>query len=336
MKLKWITNPVTIDKELITSEVESGKNIIVQFDDTIYTDEILSNLNTLALELDTNLEIRFYGHDKNTFDCATLLKVDNVKSLSINCLKKVKNLGELSKLKQLEKLIFGIEEFKETEILNSENLKSIRNLSIATKKTKNLNLEHLKGYEKLESLSISGPFKNIAFIGKVKQLTTLYLSSISGKVPLDFVNQLNNLKHLHISLGSRENIDEINGGNIETLKLLWIKNLNSLDNINRFKHLTYLQVENQAQITTIKFDSEMKSLTRLGIINCKVLTKLDGLKYLINLKMLVITRSLKLEFQSVINQELASSIEHFNFVTERKGLDKDIKEKIRSLGYKTT
>ena len=83
MKLKWITNPITIDKEFITTEVASGKNVIIQFDDTIYTDEILSDLNTLALELDTNLEIRFYGHDKNTFDCATLLKVDNVKSLSI-------------------------------------------------------------------------------------------------------------------------------------------------------------------------------------------------------------------------------------------------------------
>ncbi|WP_324027647.1 hypothetical protein QSV08_06770 [Maribacter sp. BPC-D8] len=336
MKLKWITNPVTIDKEFITTEVASGNNVIVQFDDTIYTDEILSDLNTLALELDTNLEIRFYGHDKNTFDCATLLKVDNVKSLSINCLKKVKNLGELSKLKQLEKFTFGIEEFKETEILNSENLKSIRDLSIATKKTKNLNLEYLKGYDKLVSLSVSGPFKNIAAIGEAKELTTLRLSSISGKVPLDFVNQLNNLKLLHISLGSRDNIDEINGGNIETLKLLWIKNLTSLDNIHRFKHLTYLQVENQAQITTITFNSEMKSLTRLGIINCKGLTTLDGLKNLTSLKMLVITRSLKLDFESVINQELSSSIEHFNFVTERKGLDKNIKEKIRSLGYKTT
>ena len=334
MKLKRITNPETIDKNFIESEVELGNNVIVQFDEITYTDEMLFDLNGLASELDNNLQIRFYGHSNKIFDCKTLLKVNNVKSLSINCFKKVKNLNRLSELKSLEKLIVGIDDFKEIEILNSDNLKSIVELSLGD--TKNLNLEYLKEYKKLNWLGISGQFKNLESIGKIENLETLYLSSISKKEPLDFVNQLKKLKNLHISLGSRENIDEINGEQLETLKLLWIKNLQSFNNISRFKNLKYLQVENQRNIETIKFDSEMKSLSRLGIINCKGLIKLEGLEHLKVLKTLVITRSLKLEFDNIINQKLSATVEHFNFITERKPLDKEIKEKIRSLGYRTT
>ncbi|QCX38640.1 hypothetical protein FF125_09425 [Aureibaculum algae] len=334
MKIKWVTNPETIDKHFIASEVELGNNVIVQFDDSTYTYEMLFDLNGLASELNNNLQIRFYGHSNKIFDCKTLLKVKNVKSLSINCFKKVKNLNQLSELERLEKLIIGIEDFKEIEILNSDNLKSIVELNLGD--TKNLNLEHLKGYKKLNWLGISGQFKNLESIGKIENLETLHLSSISKKEPLDFVNQLKKLKNLHISLGSRENIDEINGEQLETLKLLWIKNLQSLHNISRFENLKYLQVENQRNIETIEFDSEMKSLSRLGIINCKGLIKLKGLEHLKVLNTLVITRSLKLEFDNIINQKLSATLKHFNFVTERKPLDKEIKEKIRSLGYSTT
>ncbi|QWX82997.1 hypothetical protein H0I23_11050 [Cellulophaga sp. HaHaR_3_176] len=334
MKLKWITNPVSIDKSFIETEVTSGNNVIVQWDKTTYTDEMLSELNTLAGKLDNNLQIRFYGHSDKTFDCKTLLKVSNVKSLSINCLKKIKNLNQLSELKNLEKLIIGLDDFKDVELLKSDNLKSITELHLGD--TKNMNLEYLKDYNKLNSLGISGQFKNIDSIGEIENLETLTLSSIGHKESLSFVNQLKKLKHLHISLGSRENIDEINGEQLETLKLLWIKNLQSLNNLSRFKNLKYLQVENQRNITTLEFNSEMKSLSRLGVINCKGLEKLEGLEKLKALKTLVITRSLKLEFDSVINQKLAPTLEHFNFITERKAIDKGIKEKIRELGYKTT
>jgi len=75
MKFKWVTNPESIDKSFIETEVKSGNNVIVQFDNLTYNDEILSNLNTLAGQLDNNLQIRFYGHNKKALDCKTLLKV---------------------------------------------------------------------------------------------------------------------------------------------------------------------------------------------------------------------------------------------------------------------
>ncbi|WP_452227743.1 hypothetical protein [Lacinutrix sp. MEBiC02404] len=335
MMIKRLTNPENIDKSFIESEIESGNNVIIQFDEITYNDGILSDLNILAKKLDRNFEIRFYGHDKKTFDCKTLLKVNNVKNLSINCLKKVKNLNELSKLEHLEKLIIGIDDFKETEILNSDNFKSIQELNLATSKTKNLNLEYLKEYTNLTSLGISGNFKNTESIGQIENLGTLYLSGTNHKIKFDFVNQLKNLKELYLSFGSRENIDEIIGENLESLTILWIKNLNTL-NISRFKKLKYLQVENQAQIESIEFNSRMNSLSKLKIINCKGLLKMEGLKELNSLKTLIISRSLKLEYENIINQELPKSLEHFNFYTARKAFDTEIKDRIRSLGYKTT
>lgn len=336
MKIKTITNPEKIDKCFIETEIDLGNNVIVQFEEITYDDEMLSELNILAKKLDRNFQIRFYGHDKKTLDCKTLLKVDNVKNLSINCLKKVKNFKELTKLENLEKLIIGIDDFKEVEILNSKNFKTIVELNLASSKNNGLNLEHLKNFKNLTYLGVSGSFKNTDSIGELTSLKTLYLSSISSKISLEFVNHINSLKHLYITLGNRESIDEINGENLETLKLLWIRNLKSLNNISRFKNLKYLQVENQSQIKTIEFDKEMESLERLGIINCKGLNNLIGVNNLVSLKMLVITRSPKLEFENIVNQKLPSTIELFNFITERKKIDKEIKEKIRALGYKTT
>jgi len=336
MKTKWITNPENIDKPHILSEVNSGNFIIIQFDEIIYSDKTLSDLNDLARILNYNLQIRFYGHDKQTFDCVTLLKVNNVKNLSINCLKKVKNLNNLSKLEHLEKLIIGIDDFKETEILNSDNLKSLIELNLDKNNNKSFNLEYLKTFNKLKSLAISGNFKNTESIGKVENLETLYLGSISNKISLGFVNQLKKLTELHISFGSRENIDEIIGENLEVLTILWIKKLKSIDNLSRFKNLKSLEIKNQAQIKVVDFNDKMNYLEKLSINNCKNIDNLTGLKNLTSLKTLGILRSPKLSFDNIVDRNLPSTLEHFNFYSERKTYDKEIKERIRNLGYKTT
>jgi len=332
---KWITNPKKIDTSYIESEVNLGYFIIVQFDEINYNDKILQSLNELAGKLNSNFQIRFYGHDKQTLDCKTLLKINHVKNLSINCLKKVKNLTHLSKLSQLEKLIIGIDEFNETEVLNYDNLKNLVELNINTLKIKNLNLDYLKKYTKLKLLAISGNHKNIESIGTIESLETLNLSSIPHKISFEFVNKLKKLKHLHISFGSRDNIDELTIESLETLTILWVKNLNSLTNLSRFKNLKYFNIENQAKIESIEFNTKMKSLTKLGINNCKGMSKLD-LHNLVALKTLIISRSLKLNFENIINQKLPSTLKHINVYTGRKNLDKEIKNKIKQLGYTTT
>src|SRR5690606_21678973 len=137
---------------------------------------------------------RFYGHyeDNGYFDCQILEKLPDVKSLFVDCLYHAKNLAFLTKLKHLHTLSLGFFELKETEILNSENLKSLQKLLLSDTRTKALNLEYLREYQNLKYLICCSHTKNIGAIGELNNLEYLSLNSIS-KSPIGFVNNLKKL-----------------------------------------------------------------------------------------------------------------------------------------------
>lgn len=331
MKINWIKKPTKINKNEVKNKIESNEYFVIQFDENVYTDEILSEINSLASTLNENLEIRFYGHKKG-FDCKTLLKVDKLKNLTINCLEKVKNINALSQLNHLSKLNIGIELFKDTEILKFDNLKNLQELTLAD--TRNINLKHLEEFNNLKKLIISGQFKNIESISEIKTLETLYLGSINKNVSLEFVNKLNQLKVLNINFGSRENINEITNENIEELELFRIRGLNTFESINHFKKLKKFTIKDQAQVSEIIFD-ENQDLEFIVISNCKKLEKIEGIDKLNNLKIISLLRLPKISFDEFISLKLPKALEHINFYTESKK-DKEIKERIKELGYRTS
>src|SRR5260370_8368760 len=221
-----IQNPVTIDQQFIEQNLNDCKNVIVQFSEQLYNDKILDELNELCLRYDENFTVRFYGHYSKSFDCKTVDKMANGKSVGLDCLTKAIDVETITQLKHLKRLSLGIFELKETEILNAENLRNLDELIIAETKTKALNLEYLKKYKNLSYLIVSGHTKNIDAIGGLTELNFLSLKSIS-KAPITFINQLQKLKTLKIILGGRENIDEIKASEIEHLELIWIRGFNA-------------------------------------------------------------------------------------------------------------
>lgn len=333
MKINRIINPTELNIIEIKNKILTEENeIIIQFDEDVYSDEILSEINNLASSLNKNLVVRFYGHKKG-FDCKVLLKIDKVKNLSIDCLEKVRNSQALSKLKYLKVLRFGVETFKETEILKFDNLKKIEELNLYN--NYKLNLEYLKEYSNLKTLMLSGKFANINSVSSLNSLETLFLNSINKNIDFKFVNKLENLKKLHIGFGSRENINEITNQNIEDLTILRVRGLNTLSNVSHFRKLKKLEIRDQAQVLEIIFDVEMKDLKMLSINNCKKIQKIEGFDKLNNLKIIGLLRLPKIKFDYFISQKLPKTLEHINFYTETKQ-DKEIKEKIRELGYKTS
>jgi hypothetical protein len=326
-----INNPLTIDENLIEKELQAGKYVIIQFVDKSYDDHILEHLNDLCLKYDENFSIRFYGHYHKSFDCKTVLKIPNVKWLSVDCLMRADNISELSELKNLRKLNLGIYELRETEILDSVNFKNLIELSVTDTKTKAINLEYLKEYKNLEVLLVSGHSKNIDSIGELSKLKTLYLNSISKK-PVHFVNKLKNLKNLHFISGGRENINEIDENEIENLEVVWVRGFNNLDNISNFNKLKTLKIEDQIQLTKIDFDKELEDLYELNIFNCKKLSTLTGLKNLSALNTLVVSRT-RIDFDHFIQQELPQNLKHFRFYTTKVKIDAGIKKTLIEKGY---
>jgi protein phosphatase 1 regulatory subunit 7 len=327
---KRISNPEKIDRTLIHKDLKDGKSVIVQFSDKLYSDTILANLNELCLEYDDNFSIRFYGFHQNFFDCRTLLKLPNIKALWLDCLLDVNNLEVLTELKNLSRLSLGVFELKKTEIFQANNFQNLKELIIGETRTKALNLKYLESYKDLNHLIICGHTKNIDVIGKLKNLDYLGLNSIS-KVPLGFVNELKKLKSLHFLLGGRENLNEIEENEIETLNIIRVRAFRSFENISKFKKLKNLLIEDQIQLTELNFKNST-TLHDFKLINCKTFKLLTGLERLNGLNQLRISRT-DINFEEFIMQPLPKSLNILAFYTEKAKIDKEIRQRLLKLGY---
>ena len=114
-------------------------------------------------------------------------------------------------------------------MLNKEEVNNLNQLLQSTE-VDNVKLAFalLENYKDLNYLIICGHTKNIDVVGKLTELEYLGLNSIS-KVKLDFVNKLKRLKSLHFVLGGRENLDEIEENEIETLEIIRVRAFNSFN-----------------------------------------------------------------------------------------------------------
>ncbi|AKQ46310.1 hypothetical protein TH63_12850 [Rufibacter radiotolerans] len=324
-------NPERIDRNLIERELKEGKEVIVQYSEGLYNDKILSEINELCSVYDENFGVRFYGHYSGSFDCKVVGKIPNVKSLYLDCLIKADNLLVVTKLKNLKKLSLGVFELKEVDFFNADNLKNLNDLIITDTRTKALNLDYLKEYNNLTSLTICGHTKNIDAIGELSDLEYLGLNSIS-KVPLDFINRLRKLKTLNFVLGGRENINEIEENNIENLEIIRVRGFKSFTNISNFNSLKKLLIEDQIQLPELIFDKPFNGLEDLRLINCKTFNKLQGIRNLPSLKQLRIYRT-DIDFNSFIKQPFPKYLDILAFYTSKSKVDKEIKAILGELGY---
>jgi protein phosphatase 1 regulatory subunit 7 len=326
-----ITDPEIIDSTHIDKELRDGKHIIIQFSDTLYTHEILFQLNGLCEKYDESFGIRFYGHYLSSFNLQILQEIPNVKCLYVDCLTKAENILILRELQKLKKLSLGIYELNQTEILNTPNLKNLSELILGETKTKALNLIYLREYKNLKSLIIDGHTKNIEAVGELSNLQSLFLNSIK-KISIHFVNKLKNLKTLKLILGGRENILEIQDNEIENLEIVWVRGFNDISNISKFKKLKTLLIEDNIQLTKVHFDKDLDQLCDLKILNCKTFNSLSGLEHLPSLNQLRISQT-GLDFQNIINQKLPATLKTFAFYTTKKKVDEEIKEILQKKGY---
>jgi protein phosphatase 1 regulatory subunit 7 len=326
-----IDNPNQVDTILIERELGLGKEVIIQFSDVTYTSETLNDIDELCSKCDENLCIRFYGHYFKAFDCKILRNIPGVKCLYLDCLTSVKNLHVVTELANLEVLVIGIFELRETEFLGSENLRNLKGLTVGETKTKSFNLVHLEKIKNLTSLRISGHTKNIESIGELSDLDSLSLNAVK-QVPVGFINKLKKLRKLELLLGSRLNLNEIEKNKIEELDIVWVRGFNDLSCLSKFPKLNKLRVENQIQVAAIQFDMNSSNLSDLKIINCKRLEAISGLSNMHHLQSLVVSRT-GVDFDAFMKQELPNSLSHLGFYTGKSKVDKDIKLAILEKGY---
>lgn len=326
-----INNPETIDASFIEAELKSGKRVIIQFSDRIYTDKILNELNNLCSVFGDNFVIRFYGHYQSSFDCKTLSKLPNAKAIHLDCLLKADHLEFLTELKNISRLSLGVFELTDTEIFKSPNFLNLKELIIGETKTKGVNLKYLEDYKNLSFLIICGHTKNLDVVGNLVNLEYLGLNSIS-KVSLAFINRLKKLKSLNIILGGRDNINEIEENEIESLEITRVRGFNDFNCVSNFKKLKSLRIEDQIQLSELLFEKDIPTLKELRLINCKTLNTLTGLEKLTSLSVLRIYKT-DIPFEEFVKQSLPGSLNTLTFCTSKNKVDKEISDKLIKLGY---
>ncbi|WP_028595075.1 hypothetical protein [Paenibacillus assamensis] len=335
MRKRWkrkilINNPAALDRVRIKQDLLEGNQVLVQFSHPDFYGAILEEVDELCARLDENFGVRFYGHNSLSFDARTLLRIPHVKTLHLNSLIHAHNIESLAALEHLHSLHVGIHELENSDILGIDSLRSLRDLAIISDK-KLLNLQHVKEFSHLEHLHVGGKLKNLDVIGYLEKLNYLALHSIS-KLPIHFINRLKKLKHLRIILGGREHIQEIEENEIDHLEICRIRGFHDLSNITKFRALTSLTIEDQAQLRGINFDRGMETLEEMMILNCKGLSSLSGMERLPSLRKLRIFKT-AIDFDSFIGQKLPSALSELEFTTSKSKVDQEIQDSLYKLGF---
>ena len=142
------------------------------------------------------------------------------------------------------------------------------------------------------------------------------------------------LETLHILLGGRNDVNEIEISSIKELVIDLVIGFNDISGILKLKNLEKLRLSLLKQLKTIKIESPNASLKDLWISGCKDLKSIEGfdkLKALIELSLV----ETAIAFDDFLKLPLPKTLKVLYFCTFKERKDKEIRSVIKSLGYKT-
>lgn len=321
----------SIDEASIAAAVGRSEQIIIQYSKPGYSRQLLTLLDSLCRQHGDRIEIRFYGHDGEAFDCRTLNALPHVQRLAVNCLESVLHLEALFELPMLRHLSFGTNSDTAPDFLAHQNLTELRSLTLGESKKSPIDLSPLAGFSKLEWLNLVGHHRGIDALGKLSRLHWLTLSRIGKTVPFGFVSQLPVLQTLRVILGGRENFHEVTHPSLMHLQIIRVRGFESF-RPDDFPALQSLQIEDQIRLHSLRFSRQSDALRKLRLLNCKRLASLHGLETLSALEEVRIYDT-AIPFEELIHLGLPPALKVFAFYTAKTSLDGPIRQKLDALGY---
>ena len=327
-----IHNPTHADIVALEAALAAGEPIIVQYSDPLYTSDTLRELERLAAIYGALLQVRFYSHGAAGFDCAALRLMPSVRRLDLDCLARIENWRELANMEQLEQLSLGVFELEDGEILTLDCLRGLRDLSLRDTRNRIFDLGVLESFTRLETLGLAGHTRGIEVLGRLKHLHDLSLYMIPRGTSLASLSQTSSLRVLHLTLGGRESIAEVEIPHLEELHVIRVRGLRDVGALGRFPSLVRVLVEDQIQLEQIELSADNAALESVRVINCKSLRALPGLELLPRLTEVRIFRT-ALEASTLKRSRLSSSLRTVAFSTGKARADRSIRATIGELGY---
>ena len=326
-----INDPDTVNEDTLLSAIGAWGLPTIQFSKSGQSKALLKSINTLCKVFGKKLPIRFYAHYQNDFDASVLEHLPDVQWLLVDCLHEISNPEKLFELPKLKKLSFGVYNYHTQDFLNHLDIEKLEQLTIGETKKRNFDLSPLREGNQIRSLSVVGHDKNIDAIGEMEDLEALSLHSIGKKVRLDFVSSIAKLKTLKITLGGRENIDEIKHLLLRELEIIRIRGFDDLGDLSRFPHLRRLHIEDQIKILSISLQNP--DLNELKVLNCKSLNELNGLEALKKINHVRCYRT-SLDYESLSQLNWAQSLKVLALYSGNNKRDEALRRQLDSKGFK--
>ncbi len=300
-----ITDPVTVERDVVNAIVKSGRAPTIQFSKPGYTPELLRAVNRLCSEFEDGLEVRFFGHYHGQFDASVLTELQAARWVSVDCLTAISNEEHIGKLPLLNRLSFGVYKFDKPGFLATINVSNLRQLSLGETAKRNFDLTPLEGGRLLQTVFLEGHTRNVEVLSSLPRLQNLTLRAFPNRKDLKFLSDSVGLRSLTLVLGGRSSFGEFHHGSLEELILIRVRGLESIGSLARFPSLQTLHVEDQLQVQSINLAGA--PLRRFFLLNCKGLAAIDGIDSLSDLVHVRVSRT-KLDLEALANRDWPASM----------------------------
>lgn len=256
---------------------------------TLQTDKPIEPCNWPLLEkffsYRTDVSLRMYGFYGEQCDLSGVEHIPSLRHLYFDCLKTCEGYSAIAKLQNLETLSIGVENLTSFEFLLDVNNK-LSSLSLGPTRSSSLDVGVVSRFTDMTQLAVCGHKKGFAAIKYLGKLTDLKLTSCT-KPELGFLEGLDKLINLDVSLGGATNLDEIAlASNLKYLNLCWIRGLSNLEFISDIPSLQRLVLDRLKQVQKLPKFQSLESLRWLTISDLKSLKDLSPIATAPNLEML--------------------------------------------------
>ena len=234
------------DEEIISTLTNSNLGRI-QTTKEPTEDEI--NILNEVFRINPDIAFRHYNMFAKDADISYLLKLTNLKSLSLELHSEIKNIEVVNKL-NLEHLAFGCFSLKDYGFLKNVS-SSIKSLTIDLEnKSYKMDIKDIVHITALESLGIRKVKKGLDKLSDLKNLKELYLRSVDVK-DYGFLRNMD-VRKIYLSF---QNVSYFNtfgiNESIEEVSLWMNKNLTDLNFLLQFPNLKRIIISNQNKVETI-------------------------------------------------------------------------------------
>jgi hypothetical protein len=263
---------------------EAGRSDPV-VDEIVGRSEYLERIQQACTEHGEAYQVRFHDHVDQEFDAAILDQLDEIRSLAIETYGPVTHPEAVGRLPKLRVLTFAPRAKTDPGVLSTIGVERLERFTLGETATPPIDLAPLAKAGRLHTLRLLAQGKNTEAIGDCPALKALSLHP-SDKIPLDFINRLERLETLKLSLGKTRSIEAVGPlPHLRDLSFDEVGLLEELGDLQRFPALRRLQVNYQRRLKILRVgpaNTALEHLNLQGIDEIEGFSDLPALKSLWN------------------------------------------------------